>query len=70
MTEEKILHRNLAVLRVSDPKVFDEVRAVLPLDDYCFGQLGETELLIDPRRLKEVINRLDARGLSPLIKRE
>jgi len=70
MSDERILHRNLAVLRVSEPKVLDEIRAVLPLDDFCFGQLSDTELIIDPRRLKELINRLDARGLSPLIKRD
>ncbi len=70
MSEERILHRNLAVLRVSEAKVLDEIRAVVPLDDYCFGQLSDTELIIDPQRLKELIGRLDARGLSPLITRE
>lgn len=70
MSDEQIVHSNLAVLRVSDPKVFDEIRAVLPLADFCFGELSPTELIIDPRRLKELIGRLDARGLSPLIKRE
>jgi len=67
---ETIVHRNLAVLRVSDPKVLNEIRAVLPLNDFCFGQLSDRELIIDPRRLKELISRLDARGLAPLITRE
>ena len=67
---ETIVHRNLAVLRVSDPKVLDEIRAVVPLNDFCFGELSDRELIIVPRRLKELISRLDARGLAPLITRE
>ncbi|HJN77598.1 MAG TPA: hypothetical protein QGF58_27005 [Myxococcota bacterium] len=64
------MHRNVAVLRVSDPKVLDEIRAVVPLDDYVLGVLSETELVVDPARMKELLSRLDAKGLQPLVKRE
>ncbi len=66
----EIVHRNVAVLRVSDPKVLDEIRAVVPLDDYVLGVLSETELVVDPARMKELLSRLDAKGLQPLVKRE
>lgn len=65
-----IVHKNVAVLRVSDPKVFAEIRAVVPLDDYVLGRLSDTELVIDPARMKELLSRLDAKGLQPLVKRE
>lgn len=65
-----IVHRDLAVLKVADPHVFEEIRAVLPLDEFVFAELSETELVIDPRRLRELVSRLDARGMAPLLKRE
>lgn len=65
-----IVHKNVAVLRVADPKVLDEIRAVVSLDDYVLGKLSDTELVIDPARMKELLSRLDAKGLQPLVKRE
>ncbi|MCB9795508.1 MAG: hypothetical protein H6741_22610 [Alphaproteobacteria bacterium] len=65
-----IVHHDLAVLKVADPHVFEEIRAVLPLDDFVFAELSETELVIDPRRLRELVSRLDASGMAPLLKRE
>ncbi len=66
---ETILHRDVAVLQVEDPQVFDEIRAVLPLEDYVLGQLSETELVVDPRRVKELAARLESRGMTPLVKK-
>ena len=31
--------------------VLDEIRAVVPLDDYVLGVLSETELVVDPARV-------------------
>ena len=64
-----IAHKNLAVLRVADPHVLAEIRAVLPLDDFCLGVLSPTELVLDPQRLRELVSRLDARGMAPLVKK-
>ena len=64
-----ILHRDVAVLKVEDPGVFDEIRAVLPLEDYVLGQLSETELVIDPRRVGELAASLERRGMTPLVKK-
>ncbi|MCB9760924.1 MAG: hypothetical protein H6739_13885 [Alphaproteobacteria bacterium] len=66
---ETIVHTNLTVLKVADPHVFEEIRAVMPLDDFVFGQLSDTELIVDPRRLRELVSRLDAKGMAPLLKR-
>ncbi|MCP4806865.1 MAG: hypothetical protein GY913_02090 [Proteobacteria bacterium] len=66
---ETIVHRNVALLKVSDPKVLDEVRAVVPLDDYVLAVVNETELVIDPQRLKDLNDALIARGMTPLLKR-
>lgn len=64
-----IVHRNVALLRVADPHVLAEIRAVLPLDDFCLGVLSPTELVLDPQRLRELVSRLDARGMAPLVKK-
>lgn len=69
MSTPVIAHRMLSVLRVSDPRVLDEIRAMLPLDDYVLGVLSATELIIDPARLSELSMRLSERGLPPLMKR-
>lgn len=67
--EALILHRNLAVLEVEDAHVFEEIRALVPLDDYALGLLSETELIVDPRRLKELLDKLVEKGLAPLVRR-
>ena len=59
----------LATLPEAARSVLEEVRAVLPLDDFVLGQLSPTELLIDPQRLRELLQRLDARGLSALVRK-
>jgi hypothetical protein len=64
-----ILHRNLALLRVVDVGVLDEIRAVAPLDDYVLGSLSPTEILVDPQRLKSLLEVLEARGMAALVKR-
>ncbi len=66
---ETILHRDVAVLKVEEPSVFDEIRAVLPLDDFVLGWLSDTEMVIDPRRVKELASRLESRGMTPLVKK-
>ena len=55
LTSGPIVHKNLAVLQVEEPQVFNEIRVVLPLDDYCLGYLSETAMLMDPRRVKELL---------------
>jgi hypothetical protein len=66
---EPIAHRHVAVLKVADPKVLDEVRAILPLDQYVIGVVSPTELIIDPSRLGQLASALAERGMAPLMKR-
>ena len=66
---EPILHKNLAILRVTEARVLDEIRAVVPLQNYSLGILSETEVIVDPSRLRELREALDARGLQALVKR-
>ena len=66
---QPVIHRNLAVLRVAEAHIFEEIRAVLPLEDYVLGWISDTEVVVDPRRIKELCERLDARGMLPLVKR-
>ena len=42
---------------------------VLPLEDFVLGRLSDTELVIDPRRVKELAARLESRGMTPLVKK-
>ncbi len=65
----KVVHKNLALVRVSEAGVFDEIRSVVPLDDYVIGVISPTEVLVDPQRLKGLLEALEARGMSALLKR-
>lgn len=65
----EILHKNLALLRVTEPSVVEEIRAVLPLEEYLLGQLSPTELVVDPLKLKGLLELLEARGMAALVKR-
>ncbi len=64
-----ILHRNLAVLKVSEPGLLDAVRAVLPLEDHVIGWLSPTEAVIDPEKLRSLLDVLEAAGLGALVRR-
>ncbi len=64
-----ILHKNLALLRVGEPAVFDELRAAVNLDDHVLGWVSETEAVLDPHMLKELLASLEARGMTALVRR-
>jgi hypothetical protein len=64
-----IVHRNVAVLRVADPGVIEEIRAVLPLDNHVVGWLSPTEAVLDPADLKTLLDGLEARGMGALVRR-
>lgn len=65
-----VLHRNVAVLRVADPGVLDEIRAVYPaLDVHVLGWISPTEAVLDPAELKPMLDTLDARGMGALVRR-
>lgn len=64
-----ILHHNVAVLRVADSGVFDEIRAVLPLDVHVIGWISPTEAVLDPSELKPLLDALEARGMGALVRR-
>lgn len=65
----KVVHRNLAVLQVADPEVLRELEIMLPLGTWVIGRLSPTELLVDPRKVKDLSERLEAHGLAPLLRR-
>ena len=64
-----IIHRNVAVLRVSEPGVLEEIRAVTRFDDHVLGWISPTEVVLDPARLKPLLDILEARGMSALVRR-
>jgi glycine/D-amino acid oxidase-like deaminating enzyme len=64
-----VLHHNVALLRVADPGVIEEIRAVLPLDAYVVGWISPTEAVLDPAELKTLLEALEARGLGALVRR-
>jgi hypothetical protein len=64
-----IAHRDVALLRVSDPSVLAEIRAVVPLDDYVLGWISPTEAIIDPASLRALQEGLEGRGIAALVKR-
>ena len=64
-----IAHREVAVLRVTDPRVLDEIRALVPLDEFVLAVVSDVEVVVDPARVRELGARLAERGLPPLMKR-
>lgn len=66
---EPIVHRNVALLRVSEPRVMSEIRMVMQLDDFILAQVSDTEIAVDPARLSELASLLADRGFAPLMKR-
>jgi len=64
-----VIHRNVAVLRVADPGVLEEIRAVLPLDSHVIGWISPTEAVLDPQELKPFLDALEARGMGALVRR-
>ncbi len=64
-----VIHRNVALLRVSDKGALDELRAVVNLDAHVLGWLSDSEAVLDPHTLKELLAALEARGLSALVRR-
>lgn len=65
----RILHKNVAVLRVGDKGALDELRAVVNLDAHVLGWISDTEAVLDPHTLKELMLTLEARGMSALVRR-
>jgi hypothetical protein len=65
-----ILHRNLAVLEISEDGLLEAVRRVVDLDTYVVGWLSPTEAVIDPARLRPLLDRLEAVGMAALVRRE
>lgn len=63
------LHRNVAVLRVADAQALAELRALVPLENFVLGEIAPNELVLDPNRVRELQDALEARGLSPLVRR-
>lgn len=64
-----VVHRDVTVLSVREPGVLDEIRAVVPLDEFVLAVISDTRLLLDPTRLAELHERLAAAGVSPLTQR-
>jgi len=65
----RILHKNVALLRVGDKGALDELRAVVDLDAHVLGWVSGTEAVLDPHTLKELLMALEARGMSALVRR-
>jgi len=65
-----VVHKNVAVLRVADPSVLDEIRAVYPaLDVHVLGWISPSEAVLDPSELKPLLDALEARGMGALVRR-
>jgi hypothetical protein len=64
-----IAHRNLTILTVPEPRVLDELDALVGLQDYVLARLSPTELIIDPARTGELATRLTERGLHAMVQR-
>ncbi len=64
-----IVHKNVAVLRVSDAEALREMALLVSIEDFIIGRISETELVVDPTRVKALVELLESRGLAPLVRR-
>ncbi len=71
MTDERtpVVHKNVAVLRVSDADALREMALLVSIDDFIIGRISDTELVVDPARVKALVELLESRGLAPLVRR-
>jgi hypothetical protein len=66
---EVIVHRNVALLNLSDARFVAHVRSLLPLDEYVLATVSDHEFVVDPARLAELNAALTNKGLNPLHKK-
>ncbi|MSP55849.1 MAG: hypothetical protein EXR69_09645 [Myxococcales bacterium] len=66
---QPILHKNVALLRVSDAEALREMELLVSIDEFVIGRVSPTELVVDPTRIKGLLELLESRGLSPLVRR-
>jgi hypothetical protein len=71
MSDERtpVVHQNVAVLRVSDADALREMALLVSIDDFIIGRISDTELVVDPARVKALVELLESRGLAPLVRR-
>jgi hypothetical protein len=71
MSDERtpVVHKNVAVLRVSDADALREMALLVSIDDFIIGRISDTELVVDPARVKALVELLESRGLAPLVRR-
>ena len=67
--QQRVVPRNLTVLAVREPGVFDEMREHIARDELVLAVLSDTRLLIDPARTGELQALLNQAGLAPLVQR-
>ncbi len=63
-------HRNVALIRVGEPILAEEILARKPLARFILGRLSDTVLLVEPSSCPAVLEELRRMGHTPrLIKR-
>lgn len=66
---DTVVHKNVALLRVSDASALRELELLVSLDEYVIGRVSDTELVVDPARVKALVTLLESRGLAPMVRR-
>ena len=66
---QPILHKNVALLRVSDAEALREMELLVSIEEFVIGRVSPTELVVDPSRVKALVELLESRGLVPMVRR-
>lgn len=69
MSEVRVLHKNLPLLRVADEATLAELKLLVPLDRYVVAEVSPLELVLDPGKVRELTELLESRGMSALVRR-
>ena len=64
-----VLHKNVAVLRVRVADALREMELVVSIEPFVLGRISPTEIIVDPSRVKALVELLESRGIAPLVRR-
>ena len=65
-----IAHRHIALLVLQDLDTVRELELLIPFKDFILAQVSPTEFVIDPARLNELAQKLEAHGFGALLAKQ
>ena len=65
-----IAHRHIALLVLQDLDTVRELELLMPFSEFVLAQVSPTQFVIDPARINELAEKLEARGFGALLTKQ